>query len=218
MLFGKAQPVIRGGAVVVRGLKYDIDRVLYSYQRLIDAFTGRFGGRSDVGSRRPDFAGPFPWPGVGAVKAIETWRMLANSYDVLGESFAHRIGPFTAKAHMLGKAWAVYDKRSGTLTTPQRKDIGELDGGPVIDLMGAASSAMAGVDTKTTMALRRIVTKDLAQLQFSFGMIAATGSNDERFLCWVRFTDVAYGRGEDWIRVRCVAPDGSEVEATAAAN
>lgn len=215
MLFGKARPVISGGAAIIRGERYHLERVLYSYETLIDRLAARFTrGKSIVTSHREDLKGPLVWPDPAKAKVLPLWRGLAANYDALGEGIAHRFPlPMTAMAYVLGKSWTVYDRASGRHATPQWGDVDRLDTGPVIEIFGREiAQGRTGVEADTAEAIQRIVMTELAKLKLSVTLLCVEAvPGHAQVAMSVRFPREVYGAGEDWIRVRCVAPDGTEL-------
>ena len=224
MIFGKTPPVISGGAALVQGRRFNAERVLYSYEQLIDAMTGRFGkgGKSVLTSHRTDLKGPFIWPHPAKELALKLWKGLAANYDVLGEGFTHLFpAGITAKAFVLGKIWTLYDVRSGSHTTSLRKDLSTLDTGPVIEIYGKGlpNGEIVGLDVRTAEAVQRIVVRDLSRLKLGATLLAIEGVRGmPQVAVTVRFPHEVYGAGEDWLRVRCVAPDGTELGPVGSAN
>lgn len=217
MFFSRSPPVISGGAALVQGRRYHVKRVLYTYEQLIDALTGRFGksGKSVLTSHRTDLKGPYVWPHPAKERALKLWQGLAANYDVLGEGFTHLFpGGVTAKAYVLGKVWTVYDPRTGVHRTSQQKDLSALDTAPVIEIYGKdlPDGDILGLDVAKAEAVQRVAVRDLSRLKLSVSLIALeTNPGHPQVAVTVRFPHEVYGEGEDWLRVRCVAPDGQEL-------
>ncbi|HTM68559.1 MAG TPA: hypothetical protein VL426_04620 [Candidatus Binatia bacterium] len=216
-MFGsKAPPVISGGAAVVKGQRFHLERVLYAYVQVIDVLTGKFGkeGRSVLRSHRSDLKGPFLWPDPAKDEVLKLWRGLGSRFDALGEGFTHVFpGGMTAKAFMLGKVWCVYAPKTG-LTTPQWKPVSEADTAPVIEIYGRdlPDGGRTGVGANTAEALERLFRRDLARYNLAFAMLSVeTIPGRPQVACTVRFPRETYGAGEDWIRLRCVSPEGTEL-------
>lgn len=215
-MFGsKAPPVISGGAAIIKGQRFNIDRVLYAYQQVIDVLTGRFGksGRSVLHSHRNDLKGPFIWPDPAKDKALGVWRGLAKNYDALGEGVTHLFpAGMTAKAYMLGKTWTVYAPRTG-LTTPQWKHVSQADLSPVIELYGRdlPAGGRTGMNADLAEAIERLIRTDLARYKLVFTLMSVDAAGRTQVVGTIRFPPETYGAGEDWLRIRCVAPDGSEL-------
>jgi len=222
MLFGKPRPLISGGAALIRGQRYHLERVLYSYETLIDRLAARFTrGKSIVTSHRADLKGPLLWPDPAKAQVLPLWRGLAANYDALGEGIAHRFPlPMTAMAYVLGKSWTVYDRKSGRHATPQWGDVDGLDTGPVIEIFGREiPQGRSGVEADVAEAIQRIVVTELAKLKLSVTLFSVeVVPGHAQVAVSIRFPREVYGAGEDWIRVRCVAPDGTELGALDAAN
>jgi hypothetical protein len=179
--------------------------------------TARFGrGKSALVSHRTDLKGPFLWPHPAKEKAFRVWRSLGANYDALGEGVTHVFpaDAMTAKAYVLGRHWTVYDPRTGLHTSPQRKDVSTLDLAPVVDVYGRdlPDGGRAGIDENATDALQRLVVRDLSRFGLDFTVLSVEAvPGRPRVVATIRFTEAAYGAGEDWIRIRCVAPDGTEL-------
>lgn len=224
MFFSKTPPVISGGAALVRGQRFHLERVLYAYVQVIDALTGRFGrGRSALISHRTDLKGPFAWPDPAKEKALKVWRGLGAHYDALGEGVTHVIPalPMTAKAYVLGRTWTVYDAATRRHLTPQGKDAASADTTPLIEIYGRdlPGGGRSGLGLQTVEAVRSLIARDLAR----YGLVVVTFTVEDegarpQTVVTVRFPREAYGAGEDWIRVRCVAPDGTELGPVGFAN
>lgn len=216
MWFGEAPPVISGGAAIVRGQRFHLERVLYAYEQVIDVLTGRFGkeGRSVLRSHRTDLKGPFLWPHPAKENALRVWRGLGAHYDALGEGVEHVFpAGMTAKAFMLGKAWSVYAPKTG-LTTPQWKPVSQADTAPVIDLFGRdlPDGGRVGFSPETAEKLERLFRQELARFKLIFAVMCVEAvPGRPQVVGTVRFPAETYGAGEDWIRLRCVAPDGKEL-------
>jgi len=223
MFFSKAPPVISGGAAIIKGQRFHMERVLYAYVQLIDTLTGRFGksGRSVLHSHRTDLKGPFVWPHPAKDKALTVWRGLAKHYDALGEGFTHLFpAGMTAKAYMLGKTWTVYAPRTG-LTTPQWKDVGQADLSPVVELYGRdlPGGGRTGIGADMAEAIERLVRRDLARYKLACTLMSVEAvPGHAQVVVTIRFPRETYGAGEDWLRIRCVAPDGSELGRIGATN
>lgn len=224
MFFPKAPPVISGGAALVRGQRFHLERVLYAYAQAIDLLTARFGrGKSAVISHRTDLKGPFPWPDPAKEKVLALWRGLGANYDALGEGFTHLFPalPMTAKAYVLGKSWLVYDAAAGAVVTSQRKDASTADVAPLIEIYGRdlPGGGRTGIGIATAEAVRALVERELARYGLSFTTFSVeTAPGRPETVGTIRFPHRAYGAGEDWIRVRCVSPDGTELGPVGYAN
>lgn len=223
MLFGKPPPVISGGAAIVRGKRFHMERVLYAYVQVIDVLTGRFGkeGKSVLRSHRTDLKGPFLWPHPAKDNVLKVWRGLAAHYEGLGEGFTHLFpGGMTAKAFMLGKAWCVYAPKTG-LTTPQWKPVALADTAPVIELYGRdlADGGRTGMAADVAETVERLFRRELARYKLAFALTSIEPAPGRaQVVATVRFPEETYGAGEDWIRLRCVAPDGTELGPVGQAN
>lgn len=223
MLFGKARPVISGGAAIIRGERWHLERVLYAYAELIDRLGARLTrGKSIVTSHRADLKGPLVWPDPAKDKVLPLWRGLAANYDALGEGFAHRFPlPMTAMAYVLGKSWTVYDRATGRHATPQWGSVDNLDTGPVIEIYGRElpNGGRTGIGEAATDVVQKVVTVELAKLKLSLTLLSIEAVPGHlQVAATVRFPREVYGAGEDWIRVRCVAPDGTELGRLGDAN
>jgi hypothetical protein len=222
MLFGKKErPAIIGGATPLFGEKYDLPRVLYAYEQLFDALTAKFGkGTSKVKGRAAAIADGVDWPHPGKDKVIETWKFWSQNYDVLGEGVHHAIGPVKASAFVLAKNWSVFDATKGTHTISNGQPLEALNTGPQVAIYGRTQgSTLVGMNEYLAEKVRAVVVSDLAR----FGFVYTTASysrvpNVIEIVASVSFPHSIYGAGEDWLRVRCVQPNGSEVESAIGGN
>ncbi|HSD12752.1 MAG TPA: hypothetical protein VLC10_04285, partial [Patescibacteria group bacterium] len=130
------KPTIVGQSALVMGPKYDLQKTLAAYERLVDVFAGRFGATS-VTTSHPEAQRRFPWPDPGKALARQIWTQLREIHDVVDEPLLHPMGGIVLKAYLLGKTWCVQDAATGAVTTPEGEDVSRLDPAPMICVYGA---------------------------------------------------------------------------------
>ncbi len=223
MLFGKkSAPVVIGGAAPVFGEKFDLVKVLYAYEQLFDALTARFGhkGSSRVQGSYAAIADGVDWPYPGKDKVLEAWEFWSQRYDVLGEGVLHQVGPVESRAFVLARNRYVYDAASQRHTLSNGQPLESLDSGPQVALYGRTrDNVMIGMNEYLAEKVRAIVVSDLAKFGFDYTTASYSRTpNVIEIVGSVSFPHSIYGAGEDWLRVRCVRPDGSEVEKAMGGN
>lgn len=215
MIFGKKPPPIVEGSTALFGEKYDLHKVRYAYEQLFDALTAKFGGgTSTVRGRFGPLAKGVEWPHPGKGHVLEQWDWWAQRFDVLGESVTHSVGSVEAQAFILGRNWSVYDAAAGKHVLNNGKPVAELDPAPLVSLYGHTRRGETfGLNERLSEKVRAVVISDLAK----FGFVYTTASYSRtpevvEIFATVSFPHSVYGAGEDWLRVRCVAPSGAELE------
>lgn len=219
-------PAISGGAIVLRGKKYALDDVLDAYVEVIDALTARFGGeRSYAVAHGWDLlSSPVPWPVPGKRDAVAAWRDHAEVIDVLGSAVLHRIGPIEAYAYVLGGECATYDPDTDVLTMADDRVVTDYararpDSAPFIDLYGLSQhGSFTGMSASLTEKVRAAVLADLAKYGLRFTATQYGHGEGLNIVARIGFPESIYGAGDDWLRVRCTAPDGSELVAAHGGN
>lgn len=211
------QPTITGRSALIRGQKYDLSKVLASYEKLVDALTAHFGA-STLTTDRPGARKRIPWPEPGKAIARSTWEQMKQLHDVVDEPLLHLAGGLTVKAYLLGKTWCVRNVETGAITTPEGEDVSLLDPAPIVCIYGSGNGdgSYRLVDGATMDAVSMLLSDTLRDLGLGFerrtineARTAADGRTDFAF---ITFPHDAYGAGRDWITVRCVNSDGSELD------
>ncbi|HTM68558.1 MAG TPA: hypothetical protein VL426_04615 [Candidatus Binatia bacterium] len=211
------QPRIAGRSAVILGQKYDLAKVLASYEKLIDALTEHFGS-SQVTTDHAFAQKRIAWPEPGKQLARQIWAKMKEIHDVVDEPLLHLAGGLTVKAFLLGKTWCVRDVGTGAITTPEGEDVSLLDPAPTVCIYGSRidDGNYRLVDGATMDAVSMLLGDKLRDLGLGFerrtineARTAADGRTDFAF---ITFPHAAYGAGRDWITVRCVNSDGSELE------
>ncbi len=222
MLFAKkAAPPVIGGATPIFGKKFDLVRVLFAYEQLFDTLTAKFGnGRSRVSARSPGLVDGVDWPYPGKAGAVAAWKGWSCGFDAVGEEAAHQVGPVNAKAYVLAKGWTVYDPVKGTHTLHDGRPLKALDTAPVVEIYGRSRGEDAcGMNEVLAEKVRGVIVSDLAKFGFTYTTSSFSRSdNGVEIVGMISFPHSIYGAGEDWLRVRCVGLDGSEVRSALGGN
>lgn len=210
------KPTIVGQSAFVMGPKYDLRKILAAYERIVDAFAGRFGGTS-VTTSHPEAQRRFPWPDPGKALARQIWTQLREIHDVVDEPLLHPLDGFVFKAYLLGKTWCVQDAETGEVTTPDGEDVSRLDPVPMICVYGAlqpdGAHGLVHGDRMDEIALlvggpsMRDLRLDFDRSTLNVPASAATGLTDYAF---ITLPHAVYGAGRDWLNVRCVSSDGGD--------
>jgi len=221
-MFVRTPPAISGGCIALYGKKYALPDVLEVYAELMDHLTVRYGMEksyvtADGWDLLPE---PLSWPEPGKGHALAAWNDHAEVTDVLGDCALHRIGPFEAYAYLLGTDTATYDTQKKLVTLSDDRKIHDFataypSSGPCIDICGLPKQGeIVGISPDLAEKLRAIVLIELSRMRLRFTTSSIARANGEtEVLARIGFPHAEYGAGEDWLRVRCVAPDGSDFEA-----
>lgn len=211
-------PIPRRGMALVNGPAYDLDMVMAAYETLIDALAARFGGTT-VTAASVLRGTKFDWPDPGKPIARRTWKKMTEFYDVVDEALVHHMGPLTVKAFLLGKTWCVYDPLSRRVLTSQGDDISMLDPVPTVCLYGPEDEDQPGSygmpPVSVIDAASVVIDDELAKLGLTIDRsrpVTVPGESFSRCVAFVAFPHDIYGRGRDYIRVRCVTPDGDSAD------
>lgn len=217
------QTTIVGRSALVQGPRYDLPKVLAAHEELIDAFTARF-GRSTLTTNIPAAQRQFAWPDPGKAFARQTWDRMKELYDVVDEPMLHLMEGLTVKAFLLGKTWCVRNVATGEITTPGGEHVSCLDPAPMVCVYGpgngdgsyhlVAGTKMDAVSELFAGPLRHL-NLDFERCTLNVPKTAATGATDYAF---ITFPHRIYGAGHDWVTVRCVNSDGSEIDPKDFAN
>lgn len=204
------------GSALVEGPKYDFPRVLGAYERIVDAFTARFGA-STVTTDRPGAQRRIVWPDPGRAVARAVWEKLKEMHDVVDEPLVHLVGDLTVKAYLLGKTWCVRDAKTGEIRTSHGEHVSKLDPSPTVCVYGVRSEdgACRLVDGGTMDAVGEILAYDLRDLGLRFERstlcVPATAADGRTDYGFITLPHAVYGAGRDWLNVRCVSSDGGDV-------
>lgn len=220
-MFFRKKPAIIGGATPLFGEKFDMPRVLFAYEQLFDALTAKFGdGTSRVRGRAAAIVDGVDWPYPGKEKVIDTWRFWSQTYDVLGEGVHHAVGPIAASAFLLAKNWSVYDTDKNRHALSNGQPIESLDTAPQVTLYKRTKDGeMVGMRQLFAEKIRSVVLSDLVRFGFVYTTVSYSRTPDViEVVATVTFPHSIYGAGKDWLRVRCVAPDGAEVQSALGGN
>jgi len=210
-------PVIAGRSALIEGPKYDLRKILAAHEQLIDALTAHFGS-SALTTDHAEAQRRIPWPEPGKAVARSTWERMKQIHDVVDEPLLHIAGGLTVKAYLLGKTWCVRNVDTGAITTPSGEDISWLDPVPTVCIYGARADdgACRLVDGATMDAVSMVLSDKLRDLGLDFerrtindAVAAGSGATD---IAFITFPHGVYGAGRDWITVRCVSSDGSELD------
>lgn len=211
------QPTITGRSAVIVGQKYDLPKVIAAYERLIDALTAHFGS-SVLTTERPEAQKRIAWPDPGKAVARRTWEQRKELHDVVDEPLLHLAGGLTVKAYLLGKTWCVRNVETGAITTPEREDVSWLDPVPTVCVYGAGDGkgSYRLIDGATMDAISMVLSDVLRDLGLDFERktinVPGTAADGRTDFAYITFPHGVYGAGRDWITVRCVNSDGSELE------
>jgi hypothetical protein len=206
--------VIRDGTVTLPGKRFNIDRSLYAYGELIDTLSTKFGdrGMSKVDGTWDKLKGEFDWPHPDKERVLGAWRSYAKHYEALGGCVTHRIGPLCVRAYVLGRNWTVYHPESEQLLSANGGDPLALDHAPCVEIGGRiVGGELTGLNEKGYDAVRGLVFGPLAKFGLNFTTTSVEGTNTFSIIATLHFPHGIYGAGEDWIRVRCLAPGGEEL-------
>ncbi|HTK04457.1 MAG TPA: hypothetical protein VL500_02645 [Candidatus Eisenbacteria bacterium] len=211
------QPTIAGRSAIILGRKYDLSKIIAAHEKLVDALTAHFGA-SVLTTDRPGAQKRIPWPEPGKAIARRTWEQMKELHDVVDEPLLHLAGGLTVKAFLLGKTWCVRNIETGAITTPEGEDVSLLDPVPTVCIYGAGNGngSYRLVDGATMDAVSMLLSDKLRDLGLGFerrtindAVAAGSGASDFAF---ITFPHEVYGAGRDWITVRCVNSDGSELD------
>ncbi len=200
---------LSAGTALVHGMRFDFEKVLSAYERLVDRFTAEFGGgKSTFGTTHPEFNKRLDWHSADRDIANQCWRRLAKLCDSVNEPLVHYIGPLTVKAFLLGKTWCV-QQPDGSITTPNGDPITELANEPMFCLYGpevaGERNSYCLADEKDISTAEALLVGDLADLGLvcrKTNVVREKGAAKQ--IAFVAFPHGSYGLGRGPIRVQCV--------------
>ena len=129
--------MLQGGAVVIKGLRFDHEKVVDAGQQVIDLLCERFcGGVAHLQALGVDQVHEVTWPHPGRQVFKDFWKNAAGLFDVIDQSLLIPMGTFTLKPCMLGKTWTVYFPHKDEVRTPGDEDLSNLDTVPMICIYG----------------------------------------------------------------------------------
>ncbi len=217
-------PRVMHGYALVEGNRFDLNVILDAYEELVGALAEEFAdGATTLSTAHPAHQKKIPWPEPGKATARKAWYGMAELYEVVDEALVHVMGRMTVKAYLLGKTWCVHDPATGRITTPLGEDVADLEPQPVVCIYGEqiGPNQYGMADERDIAVARRIVTANLAHLGLAF---EASGPRVDRatgralLVAYVTFPHAVYGKGRDFVRVRCVEPDGDPADTDQKAN
>jgi hypothetical protein len=212
---------IRDGAIIVQGRSYRLPYVLYAYERLIDALTREFGGKSIFLITGKESYG---WHTRAREDLLKYVRTVAKHYQVCTQFHTHLFDGVRARAFLLGTDLCCAIQEHRIYRTSRGKPLNELQGEPRIVFFGDGKPArFAGefpaeptVPYSVTDRIASVVLSDeLAMYGFRFerGPIAVSPGGKLCQDCLVAFPYDVYGAGEnEFMSVRCLGPDGKSVK------
>lgn len=212
---------IRNGAIVVQGRAYQLHYVLYAYERLIDALTREFGGKSVFLISGQESYG---WHTRAREDLLRYVRTVGKHYQVCTQFNVHLFDGVRARAFLLGCDLCLAIQELRIYRTSRSRPLEELQGEPRIVFFGEGKPArFAGefpsestVPYSVTDRIANVVLSDeLAMYGFRFerGPITVSPGGVLCQDCLVAFPYDTYGAGEDeFISVRCLGPDGKSVK------
>ena len=210
-----------GGSVLIDGLKFDFPRVIEAGMEVLKALDRRFGTGDTEFTPDPDRYLGMKWPVPGESAAREIWAKAAEIYDVVDQPLDFSIGALTIRAYLLGKTWCVYHREFDLLATPSGEPVSALDPTPVLCIYGSRArkgdqKSYTLPDASAIAAVEELLSGALVQLGLELEKSEAYQDplRPERQLQvgFIRFPHHRYGAGRGQIRVRCVTPDGAEVQ------
>ncbi len=216
-----------GGSVLIHGLKFDLPRVIEAGTEALKALDRRFGTGNTRFTPDPDRYLAMSWPDPGDAVARRIWSQAAEIYDVVDQPLDFSIGVLTVRAYLLGKTWCVYHQEMDLLATPRGESVSALDPTPVLCLYGQRSREKGGnfyalPDTAVIDAVEGLLTGELAHLGLELERSETyedPGRPDRHLqVGFIRFPHGRYGAGHGPIKVRCVTPDGGEVQRSISLN
>lgn len=207
--------VFAEGTVLVEGPSYDLVRVGDACHHLIARLAAKYGPGVSVAIEAPVGVMP-PVPHKDpAIFTRSFWEACAQRYDVnIDASIEFGVGPVTAKANLLGRTWCVFHE--GKLFTAEGKPASEIDPVPTLCVFGQRHKGLYRMPAPTIIA---DVEKHLSREIRSLGLVfeksevirLPTKPPSEAQVAFISFPHAVYGRGRDWLRVRCTMADGSPV-------
>lgn len=211
------QTTIVGRSALVWGPRFDLEKVLSAHEELVDAFTARFGA-SRLTTDVPEAQRAFAWPDPAKALARATWAKMKEIHDVVDEPLLHLIEGLTLKAYLLGKTWCVRDVDTGAVLTPRGEPAALLDPSPTVCVYGPRQDdgSCALVHETKMDAVCELLAGPLRHLGLDFERctlnVARTAASRIMDYGYVTFPHRIYGAGRDWITVRCVNSDGTEID------
>jgi hypothetical protein len=212
MIGASAYTLVGGGAVMVEGIRYDLDRVLESSLIVLDRLVARFSVGA-VRCGRLGFSQKYLWHEKGRDAYGIYWRAGAAKFDAIDASFLLHAGQFTFKAMMLGEQWCVYHKGEKALRTPTGDPVSLVDPMPFINLYGKeeGDGRFAMPTPGMISAVEECLAGVVSARRLRFEKTRVIDGPVPAQVGFVVFPAASYGISKDWLRVRVVTPDGGEV-------
>lgn len=215
------EPRLQGSNALVFGTAYELQRSVDALDAVVRAcMAASPGRRAYVTTVHERYSDELPLPeSFGAVREI--WESIALLYDAVCEPLLYCVGNITLKAHMLGRAWCVYDRSTGRITLPGGRPASEIDCVPSVAVYGP--SVVRGSYsplTREESAMVAACVAGLSELGLTYEAVDLNPENSpamsERCVVGaIRFDPERFADGQRELMVRCVGADGGELGAAA---
>lgn len=196
-----------GGAVLLHGRIYDLDKVIAASERVADILTFRLGGgKAVLTTNRPEYDRRYPWSEETKKIARTFWLNAAEIYEAVDEPLVILTGPLRLRWYALGRTSVRYDGKRDLVIGHDGKEIVSVDPRPAIVIYGEPNrnliSAVGG-------AIRDLCEECGLQVWLAGAGPMVSEISIEGHVAALHFPHEYFGGGDGTIRVRC-APTEEE--------
>lgn len=209
--------MLQGGAVLVKGPRFDLEKVLDACDELVaDIGSAYRPGRIEAVKDEPGLGRAIAWPDPGKAAIRGIWREAAKIYEAVDEPVVFPMEEISLKAYPLGKSWLVYHPGADEIRTPDGRPLGEFDPTPTICVYGRRRGPnayrFASAADIANVGVRLMVRFAGRGLDYLVSNVFFDPDGSPRQAGFIRLPHAAFGDGFGDIRVRCVLPDGRELD------
>ncbi len=201
-----ANTVIELSGVRLFGKKYDLNSLINATECVVDSLIRGFGrglARVSVYGQRAEV---HAWPEPGKYFAYRKWQEFSRAYDACDDALVYSLGPVSVVAYLLGTETFALDPAVWTIRSSSGRYGGGIDPVPGLCVFGAnlGSGRFDLLEPWRAQQIDRLFGEQLSPLSLDHG-IREHSSGPGRIVVATFRHDPAFGRGEQSLRVRCLA-------------